>query len=101
MVNKIINLRVFQDNQDKMNLSINDIKGEVLIVSQFTLYGDTTKGNRPSFIDSANKDIAFPIYKEFIKIMRKKVEVVETGKFASKMEVELINDGPITLIINI
>lgn len=100
MANKIINLRIFPDNNGKMNFSVMDIKGEIMIVSNFTLYGDVQRGYRPSFTDSASPEIANPIYREFIKIIRNLSGLkVETGKFGSMMKIELTNDGPVTIII--
>lgn len=100
MANKVINLRIFPDKNGKMNLSVMDIKGEIMIVSNFTLYGDVQRGYRPCFTDSAPPEIAIPIYQEFIKIVRNLSGLkVETGKFGSMMEIESTNDGPVTIII--
>lgn len=100
MANKVINLRIFPDNNGKMNFSVMDIKGEIMIVSNFTLYGDVQRGYRPSFTDSSPPEIAIPIYQEFIKIVRNLSGLkVETGKFGSMMKIELTNDGPVTIII--
>ncbi|MGQ9819115.1 MAG: D-aminoacyl-tRNA deacylase [Candidatus Kapaibacteriales bacterium] len=100
MANKIVNLRIFADAYGKMNLSVKDIKGEIIIVSNFTLYGDVQRGFRPSFTYSAPPNTAIPIYQEFIRTVRELSELnVETGKFGSMMEIELINDGPVTIII--
>ena len=96
---KIINLRIFADKEDKMNLSVKDVEGEILVVSQFTLYGDTSKGNRPSFIESARPDKAIPYYKKFIEKIKGSGLKTATGEFGAMMEVELINDGPVTVII--
>lgn len=100
MVNKIINLRIFQDEQDKMNLSVLDVKGQILVVSQFTLYGNCTNGRRPDFIQSAPPPVAIPIYEKFLQEIKKEMGDVQAGIFGAKMEVSLINDGPVTFIID-
>lgn len=99
MVKKVINLRIFGDENDKMNLSLKDVNGELLIVSQFTLYGDASGGNRPSFIEAAKPDIAIPLYEYFISECKKQISVVQTGEFGADMKVELLNDGPVTIIM--
>ena len=99
IIKKIYNLRVFSDENDKMNLSIQDINGELLIVSQFTLYADCKKGNRPSFINAAPPEEAEKIYEYFINECKKNNLKVETGEFGADMKVELINDGPVTIIL--
>ena len=99
IIKKIYNLRVFSDENDKMNLSIQDINGELLIVSQFTLYADCKKGNRPSFINAAPPEEAEKIYEYFINECKKNNLKVETGEFGGDMKVELINDGPVTIIL--
>jgi len=100
LVRKLINLRVFTDENDKMNLSLQSVNGELLIVSQFTLYAETKKsGNRPSFSDSAKPDIAIPLYEYFIEECKKQVSVVQTGIFGADMKVSLVNDGPVTIIL--
>ena len=99
IIKKIYNLRVFSDENDKMNLSIQDINGELLIVSQFTLYADCKKGNRPSFINAATPEEAEKIYEYFINECKKNNLKVETGEFGADMKVELINDGPVTIIL--
>ena len=97
MAEKIVGLRVFSDADDKMNLSLADVNGAVLVVSQFTLYGDAAKGRRPSFIDAARPEIAIPLYERFVALLRDRGIPVETGEFGAMMEVELVNDGPVTL----
>jgi len=101
MADKIMNLRIFSDQEDKMNLSIKDVGGEILVVSQFTLYGDCKKGNRPSFIESARPEKAIPMYEALVKYIKEQGIKVATGKFGAMMEVELINDGPVTVIIDL
>lgn len=99
--NKIKGLRVFEDEEGKMNLGLDDIKGEVLIVSQFTLYGNCLKGKRPSFINAARPEIAIPLYEEFIdKFKSFGLNKLETGEFGADMKVSLINNGPVTLVID-
>jgi len=100
LVNKILHLRIFSDEEDKMNLSVLEKKYAILVVSQFTLYANCEKGRRPSFIEAAKPEMAFPLYEEFLKKMSQKVEV-KTGKFGAKMEVELINDGPGTFLLEV
>jgi D-tyrosyl-tRNA(Tyr) deacylase len=100
LTQKISNLRIFSDDNGKMNLSILDIKGEILLVSQFTLYASTKKGNRPSFIQSAPPTIAIPLYEHFIKSLEETGISVQTGQFGADMKVSLTNDGPVTIIID-
>ncbi|MBQ3414880.1 MAG: D-tyrosyl-tRNA(Tyr) deacylase [Clostridia bacterium] len=101
LVRKLTNLRVFIDNNDKMNLSLLDVNGELLIISQFTLYAECKKsGNRPSFSDAAKPDIALPLYEYFVNECKKKISVVQTGIFGAHMKLDLINDGPVTIIID-
>ena len=101
LVRKLINLRIFSDENDKMNLALKDVNGELLIISQFTLYGDCKKsGNRPSFSDSAKPDIAIPLYEYFIEECKKQINVVQTGIFGADMKVNLLNDGPVTIILD-
>ncbi len=97
MTEKIIGLRVFTDAEDKMNLALGDVNGSLLVVSQFTLYGDASKGRRPSFIDAARPEVAIPLYERFVAMLRATGTTVETGEFGASMEVELVNDGPVTI----
>ena len=99
MAEKVSGLRLFADSDDKMNLGLSDVGGEVLVVSQFTLYGDAAKGKRPSFIDAARPEIAVPLYEQFVTALRDKGLTVATGEFGAMMEVELVNDGPVTLLL--
>jgi D-tyrosyl-tRNA(Tyr) deacylase len=97
MADKIVGLRIFADDEDKMNRSIVDDGGELLVVSQFTLYGDAVKGRRPSFVDAARPEQAIPLYERFLVLLRERGVTVATGEFGAMMEVELVNDGPVTL----
>ena len=100
LASKIIKLRIFNDDNGKMNKNIIQIKGEVLVVSQFTLYADTNKGNRPSFINAAKPELAISLYNHFIDELQKLISSkVRTGKFGADMKIELINDGPVTIIL--
>ncbi len=100
LADKIVSLRIFADAEDKMNLSVADVGGGVLVVSQFTLYGDCRKGRRPSFIDAAPPEIAIPLYEQFINAVKAQGVPVATGRFGAMMRVELVNDGPVTLILD-
>lgn len=97
MAEKVAGLRLFADSDDKMNLALADVGGAVLVVSQFTLYGDAQKGRRPSFIDAARPEQAIPLYESFIGHLRRHGLPVESGEFGAMMDVELVNDGPVTL----
>ena len=99
LVKKVTNLRIFSDENDKMNLSLKDVNGELLIVSQFTLYANCKKGNRPSFIEAAKPEHAKPLYEYFINECRKENLNVQTGEFGADMQIELINDGPVTILL--
>lgn len=101
LVAKIASLRIFSDAEGKMNLSLKDIDGEALVVSQFTLFATTKKGNRPSFIEAAKPEFAIPMYEQFVALFRQELgKPVKTGQFAADMKVELLNDGPVTIIID-
>lgn len=96
-IDKIANLRIFSDDEGKMNHSVMDVGGSVLVVSQFTLYGDAQKGRRPSFVDAAPPEIAIPLYNQFVEQLRSIGLRVATGEFGTDMQVELVNDGPVTI----
>ena len=97
MADKVCALRIFSDDEGKMNRSLADIGGGVLVVSQFTLYGDAAKGRRPSFIDAARPELAIPLYEQFVSLLRARAGTVATGVFGADMQVALVNDGPVTL----
>ncbi|MDP2038636.1 MAG: D-aminoacyl-tRNA deacylase, partial [Ignavibacteria bacterium] len=101
VADKCSNLRIFEDDNEKMNLSLNEIGGEVLVISQFTLYGDTQKGNRPSFIEAARPEVAIPLYEKFIDRLKENIgsQKVKSGIFGTMMTVTINNDGPVTVIV--
>lgn len=99
MADKIVGLRLFPDDDDKMNRDLAEVGGEVLIVSQFTLYGDARKGRRPSFVGAAPPEQAETLYEDFVTALRRRVGTVATGEFGAKMDVALVNNGPVTLIL--
>jgi len=97
MAEKVCGLRIFPDDENKMNRSVLDVDGGLLVVSQFTLYGDAAKGKRPSFTDAARPEQAVPLYDSFVAMLRTRTPLVETGEFGAHMHVSLVNDGPVTL----
>jgi D-tyrosyl-tRNA(Tyr) deacylase len=100
MAEKVVGLRVFPDDEGRMNRALDEVGGDLLVVSQFTLYGDTRKGRRPSFVQAAHPDQAVPLYERFVELLRERAPArVETGEFGAMMHVELVNDGPVTLIL--
>jgi D-aminoacyl-tRNA deacylase len=99
MAEKVVGLRIFPDDEGKMNRSVEEADGAILVVSQFTLYGDARKGRRPSFVDAARPEIAIPLYERFVVLLRATGRRVETGEFGAMMDVELLNEGPVTLIL--
>jgi D-tyrosyl-tRNA(Tyr) deacylase len=99
MADKVVGLRLFGDAEEKMNRALTDVGGALLVVSQFTLYGDAAKGRRPSFIDAARPETAIPLYERFVALLRERADRVETGEFGAMMDVDLVNDGPVTLLL--
>jgi D-aminoacyl-tRNA deacylase len=102
LADKCCNLRFFNDENQKMNLSVRDVQGEVLVISQFTLYGDTDRGNRPGYTDSAKPEVAVPLYEAFLKRVEHNIgpQRLKKGKFGAMMQVRIINEGPVTLIVD-
>ena len=100
MCEKVLKLRIFEDKEGKMNRSVTDVEGGILVVSQFTLYGDAKKGTRPSYIEAARPEKAEPMYEEMVNYIKMNSDLdIQTGKFAAMMDVELVNDGPVTLVL--
>ena len=99
MADKVVGLRIFTDDEGKMNRSLDEVDGALLVVSQFTLYGDTRRGRRPSFVEAARPETAVPLYEHFLELLRATGRPVQTGEFGAAMQVELVNDGPVTLIL--
>ncbi|GEP51684.1 D-aminoacyl-tRNA deacylase [Flavobacterium noncentrifugens] len=101
LCSKIVNLRIFGDENDVMNLSVKDVDGEIIVVSQFTLHASTKKGNRPSYIQAAKPEIAIPLYEQFVAALETAFgKEIQTGKFGADMKVALVNDGPVTILID-
>ena len=100
LADKLCSLRIFDDENDKINLSLDDVGGEILVISQFTLYGNCRKGRRPEFLRAARPETAIPLYEKFVALCRGKGYHVETGEFGAHMEVESVNDGPFTLVVD-
>lgn len=98
MIDKLLNLRVFPDDAGKMNLSVKEVNGSLLVVSQFTLYGNANGGRRPDFLKAAKPELAIPLYNDFVEKLKRHI-LVETGEFGAMMQVSLVNDGPVTLMI--
>ena len=99
-VQKLVHLRIFSDQKNKMNLNVKDINGEIMLVSQFTLYANCSKGRRPDYLDAAAPSTAIPLYEEFMVQLKKEIGIVRSGKFGANMQISLINDGPVTLLID-
>jgi len=99
MKKKILSLRIFNDSEDKMNLSVQDVNGEILLVSQFTLYADSRKGNRPSYINAGRPEYSETVYNEFVELIKKEFPRVKTGQFGADMKISLTNDGPVTILL--
>ena len=100
LADKLCSLRIFDDENDKINLSLDDVGGEILVISQFTLYGNCRKGRRPEFLNAARPEVAIPLYERFVTLCREKGYHVETGEFGAHMAVESVNDGPFTLVVD-
>ena len=100
MADKVVGLRLFSDAEGKMNLGLSEVQGALLVISQFTLYGDASKGRRPSFIDAARPEQAVPLYEQFLAELRERGYTVGSGEFGADMQVELVNDGPVTLVLD-
>ena len=100
MAEKVAGLRLFSDAEGKMNLALDQVGGAILVISQFTLYGDAAKGRRPSFIDAARPEVAIPLYEQFLEALRGRGLTVAAGEFGADMQVEIHNDGPVTLILD-
>jgi D-tyrosyl-tRNA(Tyr) deacylase len=100
MADKVASLRIFPDEEGKMNRSVEEIGGALLVVSQFTLYGDARRGRRPSFIEAARPEVAIPLYERFVELLRETGLTVGTGEFGAMMAVELVNDGPVTMVLD-
>lgn len=100
MVKKLVNMRIFQDENDKTNLALQDVNGQLLLISQFTLYADCKKGNRPSFINAGSPDMANELYEYIIKCCKESVPIVEKGSFGADMKINLLNDGPFTIVLD-
>jgi D-tyrosyl-tRNA(Tyr) deacylase len=100
MADKLVGLRIFPDDDDRMNRSLDDVDGEILVISQFTLYGDVRRGRRPSFVGAASPDTAIPLYERFLELLEERAPGrVRSGEFGAMMDVELVNDGPVTLVV--
>lgn len=100
MVKKLVNMRIFQDENDKTNLALQDVNGQLLLISQFTLYADCKKGNRPSFVNAGSPDMANELYEYIIKCCKESVPIVEKGSFGADMKIDLLNDGPFTIVLD-